>query len=74
MLENMKQMNFRFDAKTIDLIDELKDNFDLRSNAAVIRRALALLKIAGNAQRDDAELLIRKNEGGVLTEKIIVMT
>lgn len=45
-----KHMSFNVDENTLKLIDELKREFSATSNAAVLKRPLALSRIAANTQ------------------------
>lgn len=47
------QLNFAVTGETIELIEHLKSAFGVDTNAAVLRRALAIAKLAVNNQRDD---------------------
>jgi len=43
------QTTIDMDAKTLDTIAELKEKFNVKTNAQVIRRALALARVASRA-------------------------
>ena len=58
----MKQISFSINSKTSRLIDSLKDDFNVTSTAAVIRRALALARICVEYKdEDNAVTFIDKN-------------
>jgi hypothetical protein len=55
--------SFDFDDRTMKAIEALKDTFNVKTNAAVIRRALALAQVvAENADDKHSVLLIGKDE------------
>lgn len=58
-----KLKSYRFDEKTINLIDELRESMGLENNSDVLRRSLALLKIANNAQIQDEKLIVKSKSG-----------
>lgn len=52
------QVNFAVSGETLELIEQLKKTFDVESSAAVLKRALALARIAAGNQRDDHTITI----------------
>jgi len=50
---NTKQLNFAVSGETVQLIQDLKNTFGVESNAAVLKRALALAKLCAEQQRED---------------------
>ena len=54
-----KVINFKFDEKMIDLLDGLKDDLQLTSRAAVVRRSLVLMKLVSMAQESGKELYLK---------------
>lgn len=66
----MKATSFKFDEKTTDLIDELKEKSHASSRTEVIRKALFLLKVASQAQENDTELVIKGKDN---SEKVILL-
>jgi hypothetical protein len=57
------QINFTVNEETLQLIDKLKDTFGVDSNTAVLRRALAIARVAAVNQRDDHTIsLVGKGE------------
>lgn len=67
----MKATSFKFDEKTTQLIDELKEHSHASSRTEVLRKALYLLKLATEAQQEHKKLIIRGNDNE--PEKEIVM-
>jgi hypothetical protein len=53
MSERRSQITFTVDERTLDLIEQLKVGFGVGTNAAALRRALAIARIASENQRDD---------------------
>ena len=49
-MTDRKQTSFNVDENTLKLTDELKQEFGVTSSAAVLKRALALSRIAVNTQ------------------------
>jgi len=57
------QINISVNDDTLALIEELKMVFGLASSAAVLRRALAIARLAANNRRDDNTIsIIGKDE------------
>lgn len=54
----MAQTSFVVDAATAKTIEELKEPFGVKTNAAVIRKALALARIAANKSGPDRTITI----------------
>ena len=59
----MPQTTFDMDAKTLESINDLKKKFNLRTNSQVLRRALALAKIAAEASGEDGYVTIADKNG-----------
>ena len=58
------QTSFQVDPGTAQAIDELKDVFGVTSNTAVIRKAIALARIASrNANTDDQTVTLVDKSG-----------
>lgn len=58
----MSQTSFVVDSKTAEAIEDLKKEFGVKTNAAVIRKALALARIAARgADEDHAITLLDKD-------------
>jgi hypothetical protein len=47
------QINFTVNDETLALLEELKETFGVETNTAVLRRALAIARLAAKNQRDD---------------------
>jgi hypothetical protein len=52
------QLNFGVTGETLDLIEQLKKTFGVDTNTAVLKRALALARVAAGNQRDDHTITI----------------
>lgn len=63
-MQNRKpQLNVTVNEETLELIDHLKTAFDVDTTTAVLKRALAIAKLAAKNQRDDHTItLIGKDE------------
>ena len=60
--EKMAQTSFEVDSATLAAIAELKDRFGVKTNAQVIRKALALARVAAqNADSDNALTIVGPN-------------
>lgn len=63
MAPKKPQINFTVNEETLALIDKLKDTFGVDSSTAVLRRALAIARVAAANQRDDHTIsLVGKND------------
>jgi hypothetical protein len=59
----MPQTTIDMDAKTLETIAELKRKFNVKTNAQVIRRALALARVASrNSGQNDYITLLGQND------------
>jgi hypothetical protein len=67
----MNPTSFKFDEKTTQLIDRLKESSHASSRTEVIRKALYLLELATKANNSHEKLIIKSEDGK--TEKEIVM-
>ena len=56
------QINFKVDARTIAMIEALKDHFRASSRAEVMRKALALLELAREAESENREMAVVDHE------------
>jgi hypothetical protein len=52
------QINFTVNDETLALLEELKEAFGVETNTAVLRRALAIARLAAKNQRDDHTISI----------------
>jgi hypothetical protein len=63
MAAKKPQINFTVDEKTLGLLEELKSAFQVETNTAVLRRALAIARLAAQNQRADHTIsIIGKDE------------
>ena len=67
----MKATSFKFDEKTTQLIDKLKESSHASSRTEVLRKALYLLDLATKAKEDHKRLVIKGDAGE--PEKEILM-
>ena len=65
----MPVTTFNIDDKMAQTLDDLKDHFGASSKAEVLRKAVALLKIASESEADDGSITIRKDDAD---QKIII--
>ena len=56
------QITFKTDSETIEMLEELKKHFRASSRAEVLRKALALLELAREAEQQDRELAVVDSE------------
>jgi Arc/MetJ-type ribon-helix-helix transcriptional regulator len=57
----MPVTSFNIDKQMDDKLEELKEHFGASSKAEVIRKAVALLNVAKEAEQGDGTLVIKKN-------------
>jgi hypothetical protein len=67
----MPQTTFEVDAATLAAIGELKKKFGVKTNAQVIRKALALARVAAENADDENALTILSPEDG--TQKKVLL-
>lgn len=67
----MKATSFKFDEKTTQLIDSLKESSHASSRTEVLRKALYLLDLATKAQQQHKRLVIKGDDSE--PEKEILM-
>ncbi len=65
----MAVTTFNIDEKMGQTLEELKEHFGASSKAEVLRKAVALLKIATESEAADGSITIRKND---VDQKIII--
>ncbi len=58
MSERKPQLNLTVSDETYALLEELKKSFGVESYSAVVKRALALARLAARNQRDDHTISI----------------
>lgn len=66
-----KATNFKFDEKTINLIEDIRQDSDASTKSEVIRTALKLLNVANKAKNENKRLIIKDDENDKETEIII---
>jgi hypothetical protein len=57
------QTTFKFDARTVAMIEQLKKEFGATTKAEVIRKALALLELARRAREQGGDIAVMDHEG-----------
>ena len=57
----MAVTTFNIDQKMEKTLEELKEHFGATSKAEVLRKAVALLKIAAESEAADGSIIIRKD-------------
>lgn len=57
----MKLTTFNVDEKMDATLEDLKQHYSASSKAEVIRKAIALLKVAKENEQEDGSLIIRRN-------------
>lgn len=57
----MAATSFSFDPKIVKLIDKLQEDLHASSRSEVLRRAITLLKLSMDAEKNGAELIIKKD-------------
>lgn len=65
----MAVTTFNIDEKMGQALEELKEHFGASSKAEVLRKAVALLKIAQESEAADGSIIIRKDNAD---QKIII--
>ena len=65
----MPVTSFNIDEKMGQELDQLKTHLNASSKAEVLRKAVALLKIATESEAADGSIIIRKND---VDQKIIL--
>ena len=56
------QVTFKTDTRTIEMIEKLKEHFNASSRAEILRKALALLELAREAEQQDREMAVVDSE------------
>jgi Arc/MetJ-type ribon-helix-helix transcriptional regulator len=59
----MATTSFSFDPKIVKVIDKLQGDIHAGSRSEVLRRAITLLKLSKDAEKNGAELIIRDKDG-----------
>lgn len=58
----MSTTTFKFDQRMEEAIAELQKQFGATSKAEIIRKAVALLKVVGDAEKSGGEFIIRQDD------------
>jgi hypothetical protein len=66
----MAMTSFEMDERTVALIKRLRDTFGVKTNAAVIRKALALANVASQHANADNTITIAPSEDGKPAVKV----
>jgi len=70
----MAQTTFEVDQATMDVLTDLKKTFGVKTNAQVIRKAIALARVAAkNAGEDNTLTIIGKGEDDSRIEQTILL-
>jgi hypothetical protein len=70
----MAQTTFEVDQATLDVLSELKQTFGVKTNAQVIRRALALARVAAkNAGEDHTLTIVSRGDDDARVEQKILL-
>lgn len=59
----MGTTSFKFDARTNKLLEELRQHYGASSKAEVLRKAIALLDIAAEAEDEDRQIMVESKDG-----------
>lgn len=59
----MAATTFKFDAKTNKILEELREHYGASSKAEVLRKAIALLDIAAEAEDHDQQIVVESKDG-----------
>lgn len=62
MSDKRTQISFTVNKKTLEVLEQLKEAFEVDTNTAALRRALAIARIAAENQRDDHTVTITGKE------------
>jgi hypothetical protein len=50
-MKTKKLVSYRMDEHTLEVIESIKQKLELENNSAVLRRAIALLKLASESEK-----------------------
>lgn len=69
-----KVTSIKFDERTTDLLDQLKEHYGASSKAEILRKSIALLSVASEADDEKAKLVVKGKdaEGNEYEKEIIV--
>ena len=69
-----KVTSIKFDNKTADLLDQLKEHYGCSSKAEVLRKAIALLSLAAAAEDEGAKIfIVGKGDDGKEYQKEVLV-
>lgn len=68
----MATTSFTFSPKLVRLVDKLQDELHAGSRSEVLRRALTLLKLAKDAEKEGVDLVLKNKKDG--TEQRVVIS
>ncbi|MEC9268799.1 MAG: hypothetical protein VX464_22255 [Pseudomonadota bacterium] len=63
MSKGRKQISFEINEETAELIEKLRKDFNVSTNAQVLRRALTLAKYAARNADEDHSIVIESKDG-----------
>lgn len=66
----MAMTSFDVDERTAELISQLRETFGVKTNAAVIRKALALANVASQHANSDNTITIAASDNGKSAVKV----
>ncbi|HAC32967.1 MAG TPA: hypothetical protein DCF45_00455 [Gammaproteobacteria bacterium] len=67
----MATTSFKFDQKTSKVLENLRDHYGAASKAEILRKAIALLDIAAEADDKKQKLVIESEDGSTKREIVI---
>ena len=68
----MAQTSFEIDEKTADLLETLREVYGVKSNAAVLKRALAIALVASKQADEDYNIhILRTDSDGQVRELLL---
>lgn len=59
----MATTSFKFDSKTNQLLEQLRQHYGASSKAEVLRKAIALLDVAAEAEQQDQQIMVESKDG-----------
>lgn len=59
----MATTSFKFDAKTNKLLEDLRQHYGASSKAEVLRKAIALLDVAADAEDHGHQIMVESKDG-----------
>lgn len=67
----MATTSFTFSSKLVKLVDKLQDELHAGSRSEVLRRAIILLKLAKDAEKEGFDLVLKNKKDGEEQQVII---